>query len=134
MACQVIVAGSIPVMGANYQGDLMNPDISEEKFKLALATDLVIYMIQLWTQNSTKEETVSMVTRLMNQWSERVGGNADYMKQQIATQMTEQNEEMTEDVALILLDVSNIENTMMKGEFKSQMRKAIFKGIAVLED
>ena len=111
----------------------MHPDISEEKFKLALATDLVTYMIQLWTQNSTKEEAVAMVTKLMNQWSERITLNADYMKKQIAGQMTEQNEEMTEDVALILLDVNNIENIMMKGEFKSQMREAIFKGMAVLD-
>ena len=111
----------------------MHPDISEEKFKLALATDLVIYMIQLWTRNSTKEEAVSMVTRLMNQWSERISDNADYMKKQIAEQMAEQNEDMTTDVAQILLEINNIENVMMKGEFKSQMREAIFKGMAVLD-
>jgi len=108
----------------------MHPDISEEKFKLALASDLVIYMIQLWTQNSTKEDAVVMVNNLMNKWSERVGDNATYMKNQIADQMADQQEEMTKDVAMILLDVTNIENVMMKGEFKSQMREAILKGIA----
>jgi hypothetical protein len=111
----------------------MHPDISEEKFKLALATDLVIYMILLWTQNSSRDEATNMVTTLMNKWSERISTNADFMKKQIAEQMTEQNENMTEDVAQILLDVNNIENVMMKGEFKSQMREAIFKGLAVIE-
>lgn len=112
----------------------MNPDISEEKFKLALATDLVIYMVQLWTQNSSREEAVTMITRLMNQWSQRITNNADYMKTQIAEQMTDQNKDMSIDVAQILLDINNIENKMMKGEFKSQMREAIFKGLAVVED
>jgi len=104
-------------------------DVTEEKFKLALATDLVIYMVQIWTQGST--EQVKMVEQLMNSWSQRIENNADIMKRQIAKQMVENNEDMTEDVAMVLLDVNNIENKMMKGEFKTQMREAIFKGLAI---
>ncbi len=111
----------------------MHPDITEEKFKLALATDLVIYMVQLWTVNSTKEDAVVMTSNLMNKWSERIKTNANYMKSQFAKQMVEQQDDMTEDVAAILLDVTNTENVMMKGEFKSQMRNAILKGIAAVD-
>jgi len=103
-------------------------DVTEEKFKLALATDLVIYMVQIWTQGST--EQVKMVEQLMNSWSQRIENNADIMKKQIAQQMAENNEDITEDVAMVLLDVNNIENKIMKGEFKTQMRDAIFKGLA----
>ncbi len=103
-------------------------DVTEEKFKLALATDLIIYMIQIWTQNST--EQVKMIDQLMNKWSERIDNSADVMKRQIAQQMAENNENVSEDVAMILLDVNNTENVMMKGEFKSQMREAIYKGLS----
>jgi len=94
-----------------------------------LATDLVIYMVQIWTQGST--EQVKMVEQLMNSWSQRIENNADIMKRQIAKQMVENNEDMTEDVAMVLLDINNMENKMMKGEFKTQMREAIFKGLAI---
>ena len=106
----------------------MHPDISEEKFKLALATDLVIYMVQVWTHGNPDQ--VTLVNDLMNARSERIETNANYMKKQIAQQMTETNEQMTEDVATILLDINNVENKVLKGEFKSQMREAIFKGLA----
>ena len=107
-------------------------DVTEDKFKLALATDLIIYMLITWTQGSNNQ--VSIVNDLMNKWSERVENSATYMKKQIALQMSEDNENMTEDVAMILLDVSNVENKMMKGDFKSKMREAIFKGLAVKQD
>ena len=103
-------------------------DVTEEKFKLALATDLIIYMVQIWTQNST--EQVKMIDQLMNSWSKRVDKSADIMKKQVAQQIVEDNQNITEDVALIMLDVNNTENRLMKGEFKTQMREAIYKGLA----
>ena len=105
-------------------------DVTEEKFKLALATDLVIYMIQVLIQNSSSDP-IELVDSIMNTWSQRVENSAKFMKQEIAKQMVENNEDMTEDVAMVLLDVNNIENKMMKGEFKTQMREAIFKGLAI---
>jgi len=104
-------------------------EVTEEKFKLALATDLIIYMIQIWTQNST--EQVKLISQLMNGWSERIDKSADGMKKQIAQQMAESNEDISEDVAMIMLEVNNTENIMMKGEFKTQMREAIFKGLSI---
>ena len=109
----------------------MHPDISEEKFKLALATDLVIYMLRIWTQGANDPDRI--IADLMNSWSARIEASATYMKTQLSKQMAEQNEEMTEDVAMVLLDVNNIENKMMKGEFKSQMREAIFKSMGITE-
>ena len=104
-------------------------DVTEEKFKLALATDLVIYMIQVLIQNSSSDP-IELVDSIMNTWSQRVENSAKFMKQEIAKQMVEKAPELTEDVAMLLLDVNNIENKMMKGEFKTQMREAIYKGIA----
>ncbi len=103
-------------------------NISEDKFKLALATDLVIYMVNIWTNGN--ENQVGVVNDLMNSWSQRVEKSATFMKQQVAKQMCEKDETMTEDVAMILLDVNNLDNKIVKGEFKSQMREAIFKGLA----
>jgi len=103
-------------------------DISEDKFKLALATDLVIYMIQIMTYNSTDQ--VKVINDIMNAWSQRVEKSADGMKKQIAQQMAKSDEDMSEDVAMIILEVNNTENKLMKGEFKTQMREAIFKGLA----
>ena len=107
-------------------------DLTEDKFKLALATDLIIYMLLTWTHGSNNQ--VSIVNDIMNKWSERVENSATHMKKQIASQMADDNEEMTKDVAMILLDVNNIENKMMKGDFKSKMREAIFRGLAVKQD
>jgi len=103
-------------------------DVTEEKFKLALATDLIIYMIQIWTQNST--EQVKMIDQLLNNWSQRVDKSAYSMKKQIAQQMAEMNEDVTQDVAMIMLEINNTENIIMKGEFKTQMREAIYKGLS----
>ncbi len=103
-------------------------DVTEEKFKLALATDLIIYMVQIWTHTSTDQ--VKIIDQLMNNWSERVDKSADYMKKQVAKQMAESHENMSEDIAIILLEINNTENKMIKGEFKTQMREAIFKGLA----
>ena len=107
----------------------MQPGVTEEKFKLALATDLVIYMIKLWTKNS--DEPQVLINELLNAWSQKITASADYMKNQFAEQMAEQQEDISVDVATILLDINNTENVILKGEFKSQMREAIFKGLNI---
>ena len=108
----------------------MHPGVTEEKFKLALATDMIIYMIKLWTKNS--DDPKDLINELLNAWSQKITASANHMKNQFAEQMAEQHEDMTEDVANILLDINNTENTLLKGEFKSQMREAIFKGLGIV--
>ena len=107
----------------------MKPAMTEEKFKLALAVDVILYMLQMWTKDV--EDPALTVNLLLNKWSQRITTNADYMKNQIAEQMSEQDENLSVDVANILLDVNNTENVILKGEFKSQMREAIFKGLNI---
>ena len=107
----------------------MHPGVTEEKFKLALATDMIIYMIRLWTKNS--DDPKDLINELLNSWSQKITTSANHMKNQFAVQMAEQQEGMDVDVANILLDINNVENVLMKGEFKSQMREAIFKGLGI---
>ena len=106
-------------------------NISEEQFKLALATDLIVYMIKVWTKNSNNQNEI--VDNLLDAWIERIEKGAYYMKKQIAQQMIEVSEDMTEDIAMILLDISNIENNIIKDEFKNQMRESILKGLAIID-
>ena len=104
-------------------------NVSEEQFKLALATDLIIFLVHIWTHGN--DQKIKMINELMNKWSERIEGSSNNMKVQIAEQIADQSEETTKDVAMILLDANNIHNTIVKGEFKTQMREAILKGMEV---
>ncbi len=102
-------------------------DMSEDKFKLALATNLIIFMVNIWANGN--ENQIGLVNDLMNNWSQGVEKSANHMKKQLVQQMCEKDETMTEDVAMLLLDVNSLDTKTIKGEFKSQMREAIFKGL-----
>jgi len=108
-------------------------DISEDKFKLALATDLIIFISRLLTQSVSSSVNIpSLINELMNKWSERVDTSAEYMKDQIADQLADQGD-APRDVIAILLGVNSIYNKTLKGEFKTQMREAILKGLEIYD-
>ena len=121
MACQVIVAGSIPVWTAKKIGNnFMDKDI----YKLALATDLISFLVGIMANDHLNKVTI--VHELLNKWSERVERSTLIMKKQVAAIMAERDN-IEKDVAMILLDINNVENTMIRGEFKSQIRESIYK-------
>ena len=87
---------------------------------LALATDLIIFMAYLWTQGIDNQ--ISIINHLMNKWSERVEKSATLMKEQVAEQIAEQSEETTKDVAMILLDINNIQNKKLVNRSLARFR------------
>lgn len=108
----------------------MKSNIPEDKFKLALATDLIIFMLEVWTKGeSEREDTVKV---LIDTWSARVDSNANSIRERIAKDIAFTNEDdmITEDVAMIMLDIAGVENKIMKEEFENQIKKAILERIA----
>jgi hypothetical protein len=106
------------------------PDVSKEKFTAALATDLSMYcLLTLFSKSENPKEDIA---DFLLEWSKRVDDDATIVKKHYATQMAGQNPEMTEDVAMILLDINNIEKTMDKNTFAQNIYKDFVKRMNIV--
>ena len=105
-------------------------DVIDDKYRFALATDLITFLVSIMVGEHSNR--VEIVHELLNKWSERVEKNALTMKEQAAATIAE-NDNVEKDVVMILLDINNVENTMIRNEFKSQIREAIYRSLAMVE-
>ena len=106
----------------------MPDEFDEEKFKRLLITDLLIYFIKIFIDsNPNKGEIISTI---INKWSDFVDEDADILKAKYAKTIANAGEQdMTEDVAAILLEVKNVERTMAKKEFKDNILKTLLSKV-----
>jgi hypothetical protein len=107
----------------------------EDRLKLALAVDLIFFIIEVLTNGSdNKEESVKL---LIDTWSKRVDNSANKLKIKYAKSLVEDKTDLdkyfTEDVAMILLDINSTENTIVKNEFTEQLQKVIFERLEKLK-
>jgi division protein CdvB (Snf7/Vps24/ESCRT-III family) len=109
--------------------------LGEDKFKLALATDLILFMIEVWTHKT--EDREDAVKLLIDTWSKRVDDSARKLQTKYAKTLAESEDNLdeyfTEDIAMIMLEVNSIRNIMMKNEFTDQIQKAIFERLEKLK-
>jgi len=103
------------------------PDkFNEKKFVDLLTADFVIYILKDFLKTiSNKEEIISLI---VNKWSDEVDKDTHDIKTKYAKTITAAGEkDMTEDVAMILLDITNINKVIIKNEFKENLLKNLLK-------
>jgi hypothetical protein len=108
--------------------------IDHEKFKLALAADLVCFLMQAIIQDHP-DQTFA-ITSILNTWSESMEKKVNDLRQRMAEELVEKqaskdDEYLTTDVAEIILEIQNLDTKIIKGEFKTNIRTAIFKSMGI---
>lgn len=96
-------------------------------YKLILATDLIVYLMYLMTGDKDNREEV--IKETLNNWSSRLEFQRNMAEKKLALEASKENVDLPIDVAEILISAHNIEKTMLKGEFKSYIRKLIIDSI-----
>lgn len=111
--------------------------LGEDKFKLALATDLILFMIEVLTHTHKTKDRQDVVKLLIDRWLKRVDDSARILQTKYAKTLAESEDNLdeyfTEDVAMIMLEVNSIRNIMMKNEFTEQIQKVIFERLEKLK-
>jgi len=97
------------------------------EYKFLLSNDLVVYLMYLLTKNEDNKEEI--IRKILNDWSSRLEFQKNMMQKKLALKTSEENPDLPSDVAEILINAHNIEKTILKGEFKSQIRKIILESI-----
>jgi len=97
------------------------------EYKFLLSNDLVVYLMYLLSKNADNKEEI--IREILNDWSSRLEFQKNIMERKLALKTSEENPELPSDVAEILISAHNIEKTMLKGEYKSQIRKVILESI-----
>lgn len=100
-------------------------ELEKAKFERGLAVDLAIYTMIFLIGN--EENKLKATYTHLNNWSEQLTKSMEIVKKTIAKKIVEQNEDIPEDVAMILLDVHNTEKIMEKDTFKKQIYKEVVK-------
>jgi len=102
----------------------MTVELSENKFTEMLSLDLLIYILKIFIQSNPDKSEI--ITTLINKWSDKVDEEANVVKSKYAKTIANAGEQdMTEDVAMILLDITNIDKTVYKKEFKEKILKTL---------
>lgn len=97
------------------------------EYKLILATDLIVYLMYLMTGD--KQDREDIIKETLNNWSSRLEFQRNMAEKKLALEASKENADLPIDVAEILINAHNIEKTMLKGEFKSYIRKLIIDSI-----
>ena len=100
----------------------MDVKLETEKYKLALASDLIIYLSSVLTYNMTKEQASQFLGSAMETWSGRVEKNLNMIhKQNIEAYKAQNLTDDPDDVIDILVQVHSTMPTMLREEFISEM-------------
>lgn len=97
-----------------------------EKYKLALANDLVVCLCKVLIFHMNKAQASELIGKILNNWSERL----DRHQKEITQSTTEKFKELTvfedpEDVISILVDVHTLLPTLIKDEYIGEILEII---------
>ena len=105
-------------------------ELKEEKFTELLLADLLVYILRIVLKDNTNKGEV--IATLINKWSDKVDSDSKIVQAKYAKTIAMVGEEdMTEDVAMILLDITNLDKKIAKKEFKESMLKTLLKEVAL---
>jgi len=100
-------------------------EINEGQFKLALAIDLVLFMLEIWTKG--QDEPGDTIKLLLDTWMKKIDQNSDILRSRMAESYVKnsKDDEMTKDIAMILLDISSYDTKLWKREFEERLKDMI---------
>ena len=102
------------------------------EYKFLLANDLVVYLMYLLSNG--KEDRDQCIRETLNDWSSRLEFQKHIAQKRLAIETSKENDDLPVDVAEILIGAHNIHKSMLKGEFKTEIRNLIFGALSALKE
>lgn len=112
------------------EGKIMDQKTLEYKF--LLANDLVVYLMYLLSNG--KEDRDQCIRETLNDWSSRLEFQKQIAEKRLAIETSKENDDLPVDVAEILIGAHNVHKSMLKGEFKTEIRNLIFGALSALKE
>lgn len=103
--------------------------LDEDKFKVLLSADLIIFLLRFFLRSV--EEKDEVIQSLIEAWKKQIDSEAEKLKSKWAKQIatTNPDEYMTEDVAMILLGLTNVDKEAVKEEFILDIHKTLLESV-----
>lgn len=106
----------------------------EDKFNLSMALDLNFFLLSkivdvFQNQYPTDRDKLGLVNDLLEQWEGRLIRQQNEMNKINAHALASANEEITEDVADILMDIHSTDTNISRKEFKRFVRHILRQAI-----
>jgi len=102
------------------------------EYKFLLANDLVVYLMYLISNG--KEDRDQYIRETLNDWSSRLEFQKQIAEKKLAIETCKDHNDLPVDVAEILIGAHNIHKSMIKGEFKTEIRNLILGALSALKD
>jgi len=108
----------------------MSFELNEEKYTELMMADLLVYVFRIFLKDNPDKGEI--IATLVNKWSDKVDADSTFLMKKWAKTISAAGEQdMTEDVAMIMLDISNTEKTVVKKEFKDSILKTLLQEVGV---
>lgn len=102
----------------------------ENFYKLHLAYNLIISLIDLQTHGFTPERKAERTDLVLNSWEERINSQLQKLNEAEVKKIAKK-EDMTEDVIQILMGINQLGSDIIRKEFKDEIRNSVFKGLGI---
>jgi hypothetical protein len=102
------------------------------EYKFLLANDLVVYLMYLLSNG--KEDRDQCIRETLNDWSSRLEFQKQIAEKKLAIETCKEHDDLPVDVAEILISAHNVHKSMLKGEFKTEIRNLIIGALTALKD
>ena len=101
-------------------------DFTETQYKFNLAIDVIYYLISLLLKDRSNK--IEMVDQIIDKWDARIDRSFRILKIEASRKMASE-EDMPVDVASILSSTKDLHVTILKREFKTQLKSLLVAAI-----
>jgi len=102
------------------------------EYKFLLANDLIVYLMYLLSNG--KIDRGQHIREILNDWSSRLEFQKKIAEKKLAIETCKDHNDLPIDVAEILIVAHNIHRSMLKGEFKTEIRNLILGALTALKE
>jgi len=101
--------------------------LSTNKFKLLLSIDLIVLILEIFTHGKTNQDQEEMINLILDRWSTQIDESSNKIKKQYVKELLKNKKDddiyLTEDVAMIMMDINVMDKQMFKKELIEQIQK-----------
>ena len=98
-----------------------------EKYKLYLANDLIVYLTSVLSYNMSKEQASLFLGKIFETWTTRIDSQYDELHKQGVDMFKSHNEDDSDDVADVIVEVHAIFPKMLRDEFIEETLSTVQK-------